>query len=195
MSSNNLHAWKFQDTSRFFFARFVESVAFSKIIFRARVAEKGKRIANEEGGTYNTPCVHHSRIHAHTRKRRGERSSEEPRFSEEIFPGSHFPGGLARSDSSLVFRRDFIAEKSAFERGRLQVATASRTILPCGACVRAYVCVRVRRFHETVRHYFCGFVFFFLLPPAEGKRIRVALEYLARSRKGLPYRSRNRNPQ
>jgi len=118
---------------------------------------------------------HYSRTRVHTRKRRGERSSGEPRFSEEIFPGSHFPGGLARSDSSLVFRRDFIAEKSAFERGRLQVATASRTIPSGGTCVRVYVRVCVRKCHETLRHYF--YFFFSFARKTEEKRIRVGVPH------------------
>lgn len=102
-----------------------------------------KKKEDERGKWYiHTLCAHHSCIRVHTRKRRGERSSGEPRFSEEIFPGSHFPGGLARSDSSFVFRRDFIAEKSALERGRLQVTTAIRTIrLAVHACMwYMYMC-------------------------------------------------------
>lgn len=126
--------------------------------------QKRKRTTNKKGGTRKVPYVHHSRIPVHTRKRCGERSSGELRFSKEILlgsAGSHFPGGLARSDSSLVFRRDFIAEKSAFKRGRLQVATASRTRSPDSTRVHVYVCVRV--YASATRHFAVIFTFFFLL--------------------------------
>lgn len=84
------------DVASFFLIGCTESVAYAKIMFRRKRKEtSGERVWNL--------CVSHVHVYtnalytrAHARKR--ERSSEEPRFSEEIFPGSHFPGGLARPD-------------------------------------------------------------------------------------------------
>jgi len=90
------------------------------------------------------------------------------------FPRIAFSRRAARSDSSLVFRRDFIVEKSAFKRGRLQVATASRTRSPDGTRVHVYVCVRV--YASATRHFAIIFIFFFLLSGWKEKT-EFALEY------------------
>lgn len=153
-------------------------------MFCARVVAEKERERRARKVVHIASCVHRSHTRVHTRrKQRGERISGEPRFSEEIFPGSHFPGGLARSDSSLVFRRDFIAEKSAFERGRLQVATAKSShpvrwyptfMCTCVACACVRACTKVPRDTSSLFFYI-----FFLFRPAKEKRIRVASEYRA----------------
>jgi len=104
------------------------------------------------------------------------------------FPRIAFSRRAARSDSSLVFRRDFIVEKSAFKRGRLQVATASRTRSPDGT--RVHVCVRacIRKCHETLRYYFYFFFSFIWLKRENRIRVRVPSHRTRDdSRKEIPY--------
>lgn len=91
--------------------------------------------------------------YACTRKRR-ERSSGGARdFSKEIFPGSHFPGELARPDSaaSLVFRPGFIACEIRFREG--QTATGSCRLRTHVRYESINVRIQARFMYETFRHF------------------------------------------
>lgn len=77
----------------------------------------------------------------------------ELRFPEEIFPGSHFPGGLARPDNSLVFRR-VLSRRNPPSKGasaQLCKPNSSSTVhAPECSCAHVYVCKRF----ETFCHFF-----------------------------------------